>query len=147
MDRRKPGSKHHLLTDGNGIPIAAKLTAANTHDVTQLLNLVNAVPPIKGKPGSPRYRFGELYADRADDCQADRQALREVGIEPKIAKRNTEYGSRLGVHRCVIERTLSWLHQFRRLHIRYERRADMHEAFLTIGCMLICHRFLEKDFC
>jgi len=147
VDRRKPGSKHHLLTDGHGIPIVAKLTAANRHDVTPLLNLVNAVPAIKGKRGSPRYRFAELYADRAYDCQADRQALREVGIEPKIAKRHTEHGSKLGVHRWVIERTLSWLHQFRRLRIRYERRSDMHEAFLTIGCMLICHRFLEKTFC
>ena len=147
VDRRKPGSKHHILTDGNGIPIVAQLTAANTHDVRQLLNLVNAVPAIKGKPGTPLYRFAELYADRAYDCQADRQALRDVGIEPKIAKRNTEHGSGLGVYRWVVERTLSWLHQFRRLRIRYERRADIHEAFLTIGCMLICHRFLEKAFC
>ena len=54
-----------------------------------------------------------------------RQALREVGTEPYIAKRNTEHGSGLGVRRWVVERTLSWLHQFRRLRIRYERRGDM----------------------
>ena len=35
--------------------------------------------------------------------------------------------------RWVVERTLSWLHQFRRLRIRYERRADIHEAFLTLA--------------
>ena len=54
-----------MLTDAGGVPIVAKTTAANRHDVTELLNLVNDVPAIKGKPGTPRYRFDELYADRA----------------------------------------------------------------------------------
>ena len=49
-----------MLTDAGGIPIVAKTTAANRHDVTELLNLVNEVPAIKGKPGAPRYRFDEL---------------------------------------------------------------------------------------
>ena len=147
VDRRKPGSKHHILTDGNGIPIVAHTTAANQHDVTELLALVNDVPAIKGKPGAPRYRFDELYADRAYDSEPHRQALREVGTEPYIAKRNTTHGSGLGVHRWVVERTLSWLHQFRRLRIRYERRDDIHQAFLMIACVMICHRVLENSFC
>jgi transposase len=147
VDRRKPGSKHHLLTDGAGLPIAATLTGANSHDVTQLLDLVNAVPAIKGKPGAPRYRFEELYADRAYDSQADRKALQAVGITPRIARRWNDHGSGLGRRRWVVERTLSWLHQFRRLRIRYERRADIHEAFLTIGCILICFRSWESAFC
>jgi transposase len=41
-----------------------------------------------------------------------------------------------------VERTLSWLHRFRRLRVRYERRADLHLAFLTLGCAVICWRFL-----
>lgn len=147
MDRRKPGSKHHVLTDANGIPIVAKTTAANRNDVTELLNLVNDVPAIKGKPGAPRYRFDELYADRGYDSEPDREALREVGITPRIAKRRTDHGSGLGVYRWVVERTISWLHQFRRMRVRYERRLDIHEAFLTIACVLICHRFLENSFC
>jgi len=147
VDRRKPGSKHHILTDGNGIPIVAKTTAANRHDVTQLLDLVNNVPAIAGKPGAPCYRFAELYADRAYDSEPDREALREVGIEPHIARRYTEHGSGLGIFRWVVERTLSWLHQFRRLRVRYERRADIHQAFLLIGCILICHRIYQNSFC
>lgn len=125
----------------------AHTTAANDNDVTQLLELVNNVPAIRGKPGAPRYRFEELYADRGYDSEPHRQALREVGITPRIARRNTEHGSGLGVHRWVVERTFSWLHQFRRLRIRYERRLDIHEAFLTMGCILICHRYLEKALC
>lgn len=147
VDRRKPGSKHHVLTDGKGIPIVATTTAANRHDVTQLLNLVNHVPAIAGKPGAPCYRFAELYADRAYDSEPDREALREVGITPHIAKRYTDHGSGLGVFRWVVERTLSWLHQFRRLRVRYERRADIHQAFLIIGCILICHRIYQNPFC
>lgn len=136
-----------MLTDGSGVPVVAKTTAANRHDVTQILDLVNEVPAIAGVPGAPRYRFDELYADRGYDSEPVREALREVGIDPYIAKRNTEHGSGLGVYRWVVERTLSWLHQFRRLRIRYERRLDIHQAFLTIGCILICHRILEKPLC
>jgi transposase len=115
--------------------------------VTQLLALVNDVPAIKGKVGAPRYRFDELYADRAYDSNPHREGLKEVGIDPKIARRNTEHGSGLGIYRGVVERTVSWLHQFRRLRVRYERRVDIHDAFLTIGCILICHRVLEQAFC
>lgn len=64
------------------------------------------------------------------------------GIKPVLAKRRTEHGSGLGVYRWVVERTISWLHQFRRLRIRYERLPEIHEAFLSIGCALICWNFL-----
>ena len=136
-----------MLTDGGGVPIVAKTTAANRHDVTGLLNLVNDVPAIKGKPGASRYRFDELYADRAYDSEPDREALREIGTTPHIPKRRTDHGRGLGQVRWAVERTISWLHQFRRLRIRYERRLDIHNAFLTIGCILICHRILKGSFC
>ena len=45
----------------------------------------------------------------------------------------------------VVERTFAWLNQFRRLRVRYEKRADIHEAFLSLGCALICWRFLRVD--
>src|SRR5690606_5727650 len=50
-DRRKPGSKHHVLTDAHGIPLSDTLTGANRHDVTQLVALIDGIPPIAGKPG------------------------------------------------------------------------------------------------
>jgi len=136
-----------LLTDANGVPIVFTLTGANRHDSTQLLTLVNRVPSIRGKRGAPRYRFDKLVADRAYDCEADREALRSIGTTPFLARRNTEHGSGLGQWRWVVERTFSWLHQFRRLRIRHEFRDDIHEAFMTIGCILICYRKLEKSFC
>jgi hypothetical protein len=60
-----------------------------------------------------------------------------------LAKRNTEHGSGLGRWRWVVERTFAWLNQFRRLRVRYEKRAEIHEAFLALVCSLICWRFLE----
>ncbi|MBL8821823.1 MAG: transposase, partial [Planctomycetia bacterium] len=59
-----------------------------------------------------------------------------------LARRNTEHGSGLGIYRWVIERSISWLHQFRRLRVRYERRDDIHEAFMILGCIVICGYFL-----
>jgi transposase len=141
------GSKHHLLTDGNGIPMVVALTAANRHDVTQLLPLVDAVPSVAGKVGRPRQRFERTQGDRAYDSEPHRRELRRRRTQPVLAKRRTPNGSGLGVYRWVVERTESWLHQNRRLKIRYERRPDIHTAFLKLGCALICHRCLKGSFC
>lgn len=115
--------------------------------MTQLLRVIDAIPPVSGKPGAPKRRPQRVYADRGYDSQPHRDQLRQRGIEPFLAKRGTEHGSGLGIYRWVVERTNSWLHQFRRLRVRYERRADIHQAFLTLGCIRICYRFLENAFC
>jgi transposase len=146
-DRRKLGSKHHVLTDANGVPLKMTLTGANRHDVTQLLPLVDQVPPVAGQVGRPQQRPEKLYADRAYDSEPHRKELRRRGIEPHLAKRNTEHGSGLGVFRWVSERTLGWAHQFRRLRTRFDRRDDIHEAFMTLAESLICFRLLPAEFC
>lgn len=147
MDRRKKGTQHHLLTCGRGIPLSWSITGANRHDVTQLLTLVDRVPPVAGQVGRPRQRPDQVQGDRAYDSQPHRQALRRRGIRPVLAKRNTEHGSGWGVFRWFIERTLAWVYQFRRMRVRYERRADIHEAFLSISCIMICWHYLKPSFC
>ncbi len=142
-DRARTGSKHHVLTDGQGAPLSVQLTAANTHDVTQLLSLTDAVPPVGGQPGRPRQRPEELYGDRAYDSQPHREALRRRAIKPRLARKGQPHGSGLGIYRWVSERTLSWLHQFKRLRTRYERTAFMHEAFLSLASCLILFRQLD----
>jgi transposase len=137
-DRARPGTKHHVLVDGHGTPMAVAVTGANVPDVQQLLPLVVAVPPVRGKPGHPRSRFDRLFGDRAYDSEPARCILRWLGIEPKLAKRRTKHGSGLGRFRWVVERTISWLHQQRRLRVRYERRTDIHMGFLTLAACLIC---------
>jgi hypothetical protein len=70
-DRRKAGSKHHLLVDAQGIPVNVILTKANRHDVTQLLPLVDGVYPIRGKRGRPLKKPKSVQADRAYDTPGD----------------------------------------------------------------------------
>jgi transposase len=142
-DRARPGTKHHVMVDGQGVPLAVGITGANVPDIMQLLPLVVAVPAVGGKPGHPRSRPQRLYADRAYDSEPARCILRWLGIEPLLAKRGTQHGSGLGKFRWVVERTISWLHQQRRLRVRYERRGDIHSGFLTLAASLICfHIFL-----
>ncbi|WP_302074297.1 transposase [Burkholderia glumae] len=112
--------------------------------VTQLLPLVDAIPPIRGVRGRPLQKPGVVYADRGYDSTRHRRALRERGIKPVIAKRRTEHGSGLGKYRWVVERTHSWLHNFRRLRTRFERRAYIHEAFLKLGCSIICWNIFRR---
>lgn len=146
-DRRKPGTKHHLIVDGHGVPLEVQISGANKADITQLLPLVANLPAVRGKPGHPRSRPEKLYADRAYDCEPARAILRWLGIEPFLAKRGTEHGSGLGVVRYVVERTISWLHQKRRLRVRYDRRGDIHRAFLTLAAGLICLDVFILGFC
>ena len=101
------------------------------------------IPPLQGEHGAPRHRPTCLLGDRGYDAAATRLALRFRHIVPLIAKRNTGHGSGLGRWRWVVERTFGWLNQFRRLRVRYEKRADIHEAFLSLGCALICWRALR----
>jgi transposase len=114
--------------------------------VTQLIGLVQAIPPIGGKPGRPLCRPKRLYGDRAYDSELHRILLLWRGIEPCIAKRGEPHGSSLGKYRWVVERTISWLHQNRRLRVRYEKRADIHEAFMTLGCAMICSKTLHAGY-
>jgi len=147
VDRAKTGSKHHLICDGNGIPLAVTLTGGNRNDVTQLMPLIDAVPPVRGKVGRPRRRPDALYADRGYDHDKYRRLVRGKGIRPHIARRGTPHGSGLGVHRWVVEQTIALLHWFRRLRIRWEIRDDIHEAFMTLAGTLICWRRLQRSFC
>jgi len=107
------------------------------------LPLLNAVPPLRGRVGAPLRRPRRLLADRGYDHDRCRRALRSRGITPLIGRRGSGHGSGLGRQRWVVERSFAWLHGFRRLLVRYDRRADMHEAFLSLACCLICFRRLQ----
>jgi transposase len=145
-DRAKLGSKRHLICDGQGIPLVIQLTGANRNDSQQALALVDTIPLLQGERGRPRRRPDCVLRDRAYDAKRIREGLRTRGIRPLLAERNTAHGSGLGRWRWVVERTFAWLNQFRRLRVRYEKRADIHEAFLTIGCALTCWNFLAELF-
>jgi transposase len=105
--------------------------------------MVDAVPPIHGKPGRPRQRPDKLHADKAYNSASNRAALRRRPILRRLARKGIESKERLGRYRWVVERTMAWLHAFRRLAVRYERRADIHEAFLRLATALLCFNHLS----
>ncbi len=119
-------------------------TAANVHDSKVLEEVVDAIEPIRKSRGRPRKRPEKLHADKGYDFSRCRKALRKRGITPRIARRGIESSERLGRHRWVVERTLSWINRCRRLKVRYERRADLHQAFLSLDCALICWNFVQR---
>src|SRR5437870_8917920 len=128
VDRGRAGSKHHLLVDGGGIPLAWTITGGNRNDATQLLELLDRVPPVRGRAGRPRRRPRTLIADRGYDHDKYRRPVWKRGVKP-----------------IIVERTFAWLHNRRRLLLRTDRRDDIHEAFLALACCLICWQQLETS--
>jgi len=114
------------------LPLAVRLTGANRNDSQGALALVDAIPPLHGERGRPRQRPDCVLGDRGYDATAIRHGLRARHIVPWLAMRRTAHGSGLGRRRWVVERT------------RYDKRADIHEASLSLGCALICWQSLRK---
>ena len=104
--------------------------------------MLDKVGPIRSPRGRPRRRPSKLHADKAYDSRWARRVCRNRNIIPRIARRGVESSERLGRHRWVVERTFAWLHRFRRLTVRYERRADIHRGLLHLACALICFNFV-----
>jgi len=131
------------MVDGDGVPLSAQVSGANVHDVSRLM------PTVAGCPladyGEKKRLPQRLYADRAYDSEEHEALLRWVGIEPRFAQRGQPHGSGLGRYRYVVERTIAAVHQNRRLKIRYEKRADIHQAFLTLAGIKICWYRLDPS--
>ena len=125
------------------MPLAIRLTGANQNDSQEALALVDAMPPLHGERGRPRQRPGCLLGVAATTPRRYRAVsglVTSCPCWPFVAP----HGSGLGRWRWVVERTFSWLNQFRRLRVRYDKRADIHEAFLSLGCALIWWQSLRK---
>jgi transposase len=126
--------------------LAISLTGGNRNDVTQLLPLLDTLHarPVAGKVGRPRRKPDRVLGDRGYDHDSYRRLLWARGIKPIIARRGVAHGSGLGNQRWVIERGFAHLHNFRRLRIRYERHPEIHIAFLTLACAILCWRRLDS---
>jgi hypothetical protein len=114
------------------------LTGGNRHDVTQLLPLLDRIPPVRGRRGRPG--AGPPRCTPTGPTTA----VRDKGIRPYIARRGEPHGSGLGTYRWVVERTIAWYHGMKRLRIRWERRDDIHEAFLALASCIITFRHVRR---
>lgn len=126
------------------MPLSVAVSAANTNDAEALKPLIRAIPAIRSRRGPRRRKPGKLHADKAYDHAALRRWIRDRGIAVRIARKGIETSKRLGKHRWVIERTIAWLFNYRRLNTRHERKANHFCAFLTLGATLICYKKLTK---
>src|SRR5215204_6136777 len=146
-DKGKAGSKRHVVADRGGVPLAVVLTAANVHDRGGLgggrgcHRADQAASRQARQAAQASQEAARLH--KAYDFPRCRKALRKRCIKAPIARRGIDSSERLGRYRWVVERTLAWLGRNRRLTVRYERRDEIHEAFLHLGCSLICLNYLR----
>ncbi|MFE5524007.1 IS5 family transposase [Streptomyces virginiae] len=144
VDRGRPGSRMHVLSDANGLPLLVGVTAANTHDSLALKPMVmghqTRHDPYRGRHFKPQ----RLHADKAYDVPHLRKWLRGKRIGVRMARKGVESSERLGRRRWVIERTMSWLTGYRRLNHRYERDPRNYLAFLGLAAAICCHKRLAR---
>ena len=144
VDRARPGSKHHLICDGGGIPLKVITTGGNVHDVSTALDLVDGIAPVAGRPGRPRRRPDVLLAGTGYDSDRVRRELTRRRIVPVISSRGTKGTQGLGQLRDSVAQTLALGHQVTRLAVRFERHLDLHDALVSLACALICRRRLKN---
>jgi IS5 family transposase len=99
---------------------------------------------VAGRPGRPCRRPDSLLGDKGYDSNPNRRELRKRRILPDISRKGAPSVKGLGKLRYVVEQTFALLHQFKRLAVRWERRTELHDAFVSLACGLICWRRLKK---
>ncbi|WP_369142114.1 IS5 family transposase [Streptomyces sp. R44] len=144
VDRGKAGSKLHVLTDRQGLPVVVGASAANDNDVQALRPLILGIPATRSRRGPRRRHPNKVRADKAYHSAGNLAWLRERNITPRIARPGVESSERLGRHRWKIERSISWLFGCRRLTVRYERKGSHFLAFLVLAAAIACYKKLAK---
>ncbi|MFE6447496.1 IS5 family transposase [Nocardiopsis dassonvillei] len=143
-DRGKSGSKLHLLCVNQGLPLTCAISAANVNDIEVLQPLVRVIPAVRSRRGPRRRRPTKLHGDKAYHSREQRRWLRERGIGVRLPRPGIESSQRLGRHRYKVELSIAWLGSYRRLNVRWERKASTFLAMLGIACALIRYKHLAK---
>ena len=156
-DRSKLGTKRHILTDKDGIPLSAIITSANTHDVTVAIETVDSM--VIKRPSSKsttKYRNNNdknknkkknqnLCLDKAYHSQEIEQEITKRGYIPHIRYRREEkkHNNRHPARRWVVERTNSWHNnRFRKLFTRYEKKDKNYLGLVQLANSIIIYRRL-----
>ncbi|GAC1410078.1 MAG: IS5 family transposase [Candidatus Velthaea sp.] len=138
--KRGKGTKIMAIADGAGLPLAVCIRSASPHEVT-LVHETLAARFIDDVPE-------RLIGDRAYDSDRLRFELSDDGIDliaPHRSnrtrpKRQDGRALRRYRRRWKVERLFAWLHNFRRLVVRYERHAENFLGMVQLGCIRILLR-------
>lgn len=150
MDRSKNGCKRHVITDAQGIPLLLQCTPANVRDDVPFLSMLDSMPPVKMPRGPARYKPGVMVGDAGYGFVHIIRQVIERRIVPLLAPRKQRghpapiHGSGLGKVRYVVERTVAWLANFRRIVQCYERTGAAWQGFNDLACCLICASKLQE---
>lgn len=136
-----------MLTAADGLPLVVKTTPANRHDSQMALQLLVSMPVIPGRRGRPRIKPKILQGDAAYGCVALARVVKALGVRPllKPLGKRSSHGSGLGRTRYVVERTLSWFGNFRRLKLCYERTGAHFQAFHDLAAAILCAKRLNPN--
>ena len=138
-DRAKRGTKYHIATDGNGVPVACTVTAANVNDTLVFERLFLAAFAVMA-------RIRTVFADKGYDAEPHRNLCRRFGAEPHIHKRGQPHGSGLGKRRWPVERSNAWVLENRRLALRYDRLGFIVQSLLQTACIFLVAGKLAREF-
>ena len=161
VDRSKLGTKRHILTDKNGIPLSAVITSANKHDIKAITDVIDdavikrptttAAPAASAFSSTTKQRktHQHLCLDRAYNSKPIEKEIINRRYVPHIQYKRKRGQSKL-VHqinyqtakdkRWVVERTNSWHNRFRKLFIRYEKKVDNYLGLVQLSCSIIIYR-------
>lgn len=121
------------------MPLALSVTPANVVDGQLAIDLLDAIPPVAGARGRPRFRPDAYFGDRAYGWEINILQTRQRGVVAQLARpQDDTHGSGLGRFRYVVERTLAWFGHFRRLRLCYEKCGELLQAFHDLAAALIC---------
>lgn len=131
------------MTEGQGVPIGLAIEGANRHDMKRVRETIESI--IVDRPEPTEEQPQGMCLDKGYDYQEVRDTLKEFGFTEHIHSRGEEAkmlkkeaGER--ARRWVVERTHSWMNRFRRILIRWDKKAENYIAFLHFACALIAFR-------
>ena len=160
-DRSKLGTKRHILTDKEGIPLSAVISSASTHDIKLVTDVVDGIvikrpsPSLGPKTGRrKRRRLQHLCLDKAYNSEPEEQELLKRGYvlhiphkkrkgednEEEKIKEAPPIHKKYSAKRWVVERTNSWHNRFRKLFTRYEKKLENYLGLVQFSCCMIIYR-------
>jgi putative transposase len=146
-DRRKWGSKRHILVDGRGAPLAIVVSEAEVHDKRCALEILDHL--VVTRPHH-QYHVQRLCADKGYDYADIRQGLLDRHYHVHIKRRGVEVTEippqkRYPARRWVVERTHAWQNDFRGLRTRWAKKANNWLALIQFASALVLWRMANES--